>query len=117
MEHACQRKALAPAFSTSAVKELLPVFWEKSLKLTNLLDGKLPTTGDAASIEVLELVNCVTLDVICLAALGKDIDSLGNPEHELRRAYRSLFPFDLISRLTLAMMTFSISFKQTAIEN
>ena len=108
-EHARQRRVLAPAFSTSAVRELLPVFWEKSLRMVEVLStNTVCQQGTGSKVEVLELTERMTLDVIC-STMGMDINSLEHPEHELRKAYQSVFPFDLVARTMFALLTYSVS--------
>lgn len=102
-EHVRQRKALSPAFSTSAVRELVPVFFSKALLLTRLLASEAQRRGPAAPIEILEWLNRATLDIIALAGFGYEVDCLGNSKNPLRQAYSSLFAFDLSSRIIMGL--------------
>lgn len=109
-EHVHQRKVLAPAFSPSSIRALMPVFWEKALLMCNyweeeIQDSGAPVTGGkhkgskSKPIEVQNWMNRCTLDIIGKAMFGTDIDSLRQPENPLRQAYRLVFSFDMTSRI------------------
>ena len=105
--HVRQRKALALAFSTSAIRNLEPQFWERGLLLSDLLGQQLQMAQQAGnediSVEVLGWLNRMTLDVIGSVAFAFDIDSLRNPESPLRKAYSLMFAFDLTSCVSQAV--------------
>lgn len=106
--HVKQRKALAPAFSISSIRSLLPVFWAKSLHLADLLDSELETTNKTSKcFEFLEWLNRTTLDIIGRAGLGTDIDSLDHPDTALRGAYQRCFDFDLQARILNGLAAFT----------
>lgn len=87
--HTFQRKALAPCFSTSSVKEMSPIFWRKGLLLSQLWLQELERgKGGRESLEVVNWMNRTTLDIIGEAALGSDIDSLRNSETPFLLAYQ-----------------------------
>ena len=96
--HVQQRKALAPAFSTSAIKELSPVFWRKALLLSKLWRAEIGN-AQTLSIEILEWLNRTTLDVIGKAGFGTEFDSLNHPETPMNEAYHQYFKFDNWDRL------------------
>src|SRR5271167_3762669 len=92
-EHKTQRKNLMPAFAFRHVKDLYPVFWEKSReaaraittvvesdasKATGLEDSEKTTNKkrDTAVIEVGEWASRATLDIIGMAGLGQDFCTL-----------------------------------------
>ncbi|MCJ1224588.1 hypothetical protein MMC12_001233 [Toensbergia leucococca] len=106
--HVHQRKALAPAFSISSIKALSPVFWRKSLLLSSLwLQDMAHQNVQNKRIEVLEWLNRTTLDIIGEAGFGTEFDSLRHPEIPIRKAYRSLFSFDLSARLFHGLQSYS----------
>lgn len=87
-----QRKLLMPAFSFRHVKDLYPVFWNKSQEMTNQILMSINSTPAAAPvIEIREWASRATLDIIGLAGMGKDFDSLANPSNELNETYRQIF--------------------------
>ncbi|KAL9112141.1 MAG: hypothetical protein Q9227_003518 [Pyrenula ochraceoflavens] len=103
-EHMRQRKALSPAFSTSAIRDLIPTFFSKALLLTRLLSLEVAQGGPGTRIEILEWLNRATLDIIALAGFGYEINSLVNSDNPLRQAYSSLFAFDISSRISMGLV-------------
>lgn len=90
--HALQRKTLAPGFSNTSIKSLLPIFWRKGLLLTEIWQQEsVSQDKQSRSIDVFEWSGRAALDVIGEAAFGVNIDSLRNPEAPLHRAYRLAF--------------------------
>jgi cytochrome P450 len=88
-EHKHHRKQIMPAFHFRHIKELYPVFWAKSIEFCNALKASL---ADDAS-EILEIGHYstqVTLDIIGLAGLGRDIASLRSSEDELVKNYEEI---------------------------
>ncbi|GAB7366448.1 hypothetical protein MBLNU230_g8244t1 [Neophaeotheca triangularis] len=109
-EHKLQRKMLMPAFAFRHVKELYPVFWDKSRELLDCLSlaskATAPTfeKGENLSdlekeapdakrhapgvIEVGEWVSRATLDIIGLSGMGQDFGALQDPNNKLSHTYR-----------------------------
>lgn len=121
-EHKRQRRLLNPAFSFRHVKELYPVFWAKAQELVLKMDEDLASQQDKAveNADVLELASYVsraTLDIIGVAGMGYDFNSIQDPNNELAQCYKDLFgmgrprwwlfvlavilPFSLLRRLPL----------------
>ena len=108
-EHKFQRKNLNPAFHYRHVKNLYPVFWGKAREMVQVLAeasaaAKEATThdkssGEAASdsalhpgaIEVGNYTSRATLDIVGLAGMGNDFNSLRNPDNKLNTMYRKVF--------------------------
>lgn len=91
-EHKRQRKLLMPAFSFRHIKDLYPIFWSKAQEMTNKISAAIKTNSDASSvIEIGAWSSRATLDIIGLAGVGKDFDSLTNPDNELNQTYKSIF--------------------------
>lgn len=94
--HKFQRKNIMPAFTFRAIKDLYPIFWEKSSQLTlgvnqQLKDGtpKKSASGEPI-VEVNHWANQVTMDIIGMAAMGRDFQSLKNGEDPLIVNYEEL---------------------------
>lgn len=88
-EHKHHRKQIMPAFHFRHIKELYPVFWSKSIELCNAIKATL----DHNTTQVLEIGHYstqVTLDIIGLAGLGRDICSLRNSDDELIKNYEEI---------------------------
>lgn len=100
-EHKRQRKNLMPAFAFRHVKDLYPVFWDKSREVVRAMTEKVradaAATGekDAANptavLEVGDWASRVTLDIIGVAGLGRDFGAIKDPENHLSRTYQYLF--------------------------
>lgn len=106
--HARQRKVLAPAFSTSAIRNLEATFFEKGLLLANLLEKNIRAApGQSRCVEMLDWLNRAALDVIGAAAFDYDVDSLRNPGASLRVAYRDIFSFDFMAVVVLGLRLYT----------
>jgi cytochrome P450 len=88
-EHKHHRKRIAPAFHFRHIKELYPVFWSKSIEFCDAIRRDLcaqPSNG----LEIGHYSTQVTLDIIGLAGLGRDICSLRNSDDELIKNYEEI---------------------------
>ncbi|MCJ1349234.1 hypothetical protein MMC31_007470, partial [Peltigera leucophlebia] len=96
-EHKMQRKNLMPAFHYRHVKDLYAIFWSKSRELAEAVTKTVNEKDPAQEIEdgpVVEMGNWAsraTLDIIGLAGMGQDFNSLQNPNTELNRTYQTIF--------------------------
>ncbi|EAW13632.1 cytochrome P450 monooxygenase sphH [Aspergillus clavatus NRRL 1] len=91
--HKFQRKNLKPAFAYRHVKDLYPVFWGKGAEMARrirkeLQDRKSPEDN---TIQVRNWASRSSLDIIGLAGMGQDFDSLRDPENTLSRSYEMIF--------------------------
>ncbi|RYP23585.1 hypothetical protein DL767_008777 [Monosporascus sp. MG133] len=116
-EHRFQRKKLMPAFAFRHVKDLYPVFWDKSREAVEAMAEHITARGPSSSeradperqgkrnsavIEVGDWASRATLDIIGVAGLGKDFGAIRDPDTELGRTYRSVFsPSKEAQRLAL----------------
>ncbi len=81
-----------PAFSFRHVKNLYQIFWNKSQEMTNRIAADIKSSPDASSVvEIREWASRATLDIIGVAGMGQDFDSLRNPDNELYKTYTSIF--------------------------
>ncbi|KAJ8120365.1 hypothetical protein ONZ43_g2909 [Nemania bipapillata] len=81
-EHKFLRKHSTPAFSFRHIKELYPMMWEKSVLLCEQLEKALDAGegGDARIIDVSSWMSRVTLDIIGVAGVGREFDTLKGGE-------------------------------------
>ena len=94
-----QRKNLAPAFAYRHVKDLYPVFWDKSRRLVKALmsvaqrEDKevVESIKDAPVVEIGGWGSRAALDIIGVAGMGQDFDAIDNPDTELNTTYRKVF--------------------------
>ncbi|OCK81565.1 putative P450 monooxygenase [Lepidopterella palustris CBS 459.81] len=99
-EHKFQRKHIMPAFSFRHIKELYPIFWQKAIELTRSIAAEMhenpetptsETNGNPSSvIEVNHWASKVTMDIIGLAGLGRDIQALKNSDDDLIKNYEEI---------------------------
>lgn len=99
--HKFQRKALNPAFHMRSIKDLYPLFWAKAQVLVETLKSEFkiaspsvdaPLTG---TVEMGEWASRVSMDIIGVAALGRDLKTLANPNHPIMTGFAALFDFNL----------------------
>ncbi|KAF2116612.1 cytochrome P450 3A4 [Lophiotrema nucula] len=88
-EHRHQRKNIMPAFSFRHIKDLYPVFWSKSVELCDVVKAELWEKEDKV-LELNHFSTQVTLDIIGLAGLGRDIASLKNSDDLLIKNYEEI---------------------------
>ncbi|KAI0432481.1 cytochrome P450 [Xylaria sp. FL1042] len=92
-EHKVQRKNLMPAFAFRHVKDLYPIFWEKTREIVQAMTKHIAADNDqsaSAVIEVGEWASRVTLDIIGVAGLGRDFGAIQDHTSELNQVYRRL---------------------------
>ncbi|KZV69585.1 cytochrome P450 [Peniophora sp. CONT] len=81
-EHKRQRRVLNPAFGFAQIRELLPIFLEKSAELRDAWKGRIVENGSSRTVvDVLDSLQLITLDIIGLAGFGFSFDAL-NPRDD-----------------------------------
>ncbi|OCK76578.1 cytochrome P450 [Lepidopterella palustris CBS 459.81] len=95
-EHKRQRRTLMPAFSFRHVKDLYPIFWDKSREMVEAMDEAvrkpdIPGEKPSSVVEIGNWASRATLDIIGVAGLGQDFHALADPNNELNQTYRSIF--------------------------
>jgi cytochrome P450 len=88
-EHKHYRKRITPAFHFRHIKDLYPVFWAKSTEFCYAVQKDLTERPDRV-LEIGHYSTQVTMDIIGLAGLGRDIGSLRNSEDELIKNYEEI---------------------------
>ena len=101
-----QRKHLMPAFAFRHIKDLYPIFWSISSEMVRAVNDEVqkeaaktpisidPEKASANLSAVIALDNWLsraTLDIIGMAGMGHNFDSINNPDNELNRTYRTIF--------------------------
>ncbi|OAL38606.1 hypothetical protein AYO20_02256 [Fonsecaea nubica] len=105
-DHKAQRKNLMPAFHFRHIKELYPIFWSKSREMVHEIQKQLESSSEPRpSIEVSEWGSRATLDIIGVAGMGQDFNSLQDPTNELNRVYRAVFQPDRTAQI-LGLLSF-----------
>ncbi|KAL1406986.1 hypothetical protein Q8F55_006399 [Vanrija albida] len=104
-DHRRQRRLLNPAFSSKAVREMAPIFYDRALalhhKFTDMLEDGASTRAlladgereklpkDAGAIDVGVYTELTTLDVIGQAGFDYEFESLTTKKNELLHAFHS----------------------------
>ena len=106
--HRMQRKSVGPAFQGKHIRDLVPIFWSKARHLTDAVTGQMHLKSISAKglrtgiIDITQVAQRITLDIIGKAALGKDMDTVVDPSDELAKLYSIiLVPSQRNSALTL----------------
>ncbi|ODO08772.1 hypothetical protein L198_00505 [Cryptococcus wingfieldii CBS 7118] len=105
--HHRQRRLLNACFNSSAVRGVVPIFYDKAYelrqKLLDLLDGACAETPSftppqaidlvegARKIDMVKYLSRTTLDIIGLAGFGYDFKQLQEADTELSRPMKSLY--------------------------
>lgn len=89
-EHKRQRRNLLPAFAFRHIKDLYPVFWDKSREVVQAMAKEIGSDGQA-EIEVNEWASRATLDIIGVAGLGRDFNAIQDENNDLVQTYQFLF--------------------------
>jgi cytochrome P450 len=108
-----QRKLLMPAFNFRHVKDLYSIFWSKAQEMNDQISATIKNSPDALSVvEIRDWASRATLDIIGVAGMGKDFDSITNPENELNETYRKIFGSNRgaqVIQLILSMIPHSVA--------
>ncbi|OKL56355.1 hypothetical protein UA08_08529 [Talaromyces atroroseus] len=88
--HKAQRKSLMPPFSYRHIKDLYPVFWSKAVQMTNEIEKGVKQKNGEDTIQIRDWASRAMLDIIGLAGINNDFNSVKDPNNELARRYRSL---------------------------
>ncbi|KAF8525701.1 cytochrome P450 [Gautieria morchelliformis] len=105
-QHARHRKIMNPAFSSSALRGFLPLFFEISHKTVNMWKAILHDQEKQSSvIDVSLWLTRTTLDIIGNAAFGYNFNAIDGGGTELYNAYHNLYAdaHYMISDLTIVV--------------
>ena len=92
--HRFQRKNLNPMFSFRHIKDLYPLMWPKSIELVDCIKAEMSTNGNPEAgyvVTVDRWASRATLDIIGVAAIGRNLNALRDTEDELVQLYEWLF--------------------------
>ncbi|CAI7640353.1 unnamed protein product [Penicillium discolor] len=93
-EHKTQRKNLLPAFSYRHIKNLYPVFWDKSIEMVKVIEKDLQSRKASGNndntVQISDWASRASLDIIGVAGMDHDFDSLRDPNNTLNQSYRKL---------------------------
>ncbi|EGP83633.1 putative P450 monooxygenase [Zymoseptoria tritici IPO323] len=94
-DHRFLRKNMMPVFSYRHIKNIYPLFWEKSVQLMDCVGQEIAekessNKNDTAVVEVNHWATKVTVDIIGMAAMGRDFQTLKNTQDPLVEVYEEL---------------------------
>lgn len=92
-QHKFLRKNTQPAFKFGHIKKLYPTMWSKAIELNQVLKDELRVLkrkGNDTRIEINAWASKVTLDIVGIAAFGRDFHVLERPDHPLVKNYADL---------------------------
>ncbi|KAG9082535.1 hypothetical protein FRC07_014173, partial [Ceratobasidium sp. 392] len=93
--HKRQRRIMNPSFGALQIRNLLPVFWEKSNQLRDIWLETINNSSEGVEIDVLSWLSRATLDVIGTAGFGYEFNSLQDGDKdELAKAFKEIFESD-----------------------
>jgi len=95
-QHKFLRKNTMPAFSFRHIKDLYPMMWDKSVLMSEALQEAL-VSGEGKGTGVVDLCNWtsrVTLDIIGVAGMGREFNTLKKAEDPLLDIYEQLLEPD-----------------------
>jgi cytochrome P450 len=108
-EHRAQRKNLMPAFAFRHIKDLYPVFWDKSREVVQAMTttvradaaraGETAAPAGDAVLQVEDWASKATLDIIGVAGMGQDFGAIRDPDALLSRTYKTVFKPSRSARL------------------
>ncbi|EHY54727.1 Cytochrome P450 monooxygenase PC-21 [Exophiala dermatitidis] len=100
-QHKQQRKHSLPSFGFRQIKGLYPLYWEKAVKMTRCIGaevfGKVSSKGDTEKSDKQTGITDIeywapkaTLDIIGVAGLGRDFNTLENSDDKIVHLYERL---------------------------
>ncbi|KAJ5383703.1 hypothetical protein N7517_001614 [Penicillium concentricum] len=93
-EHKIQRKNLMPAFAYRHIKNLYPVFWGKSVEMVKMIEEDLQSRkangNNDNTVQISNWASRATLDIIGVAGMDHDFNSLREPDNTLNQSYRKI---------------------------
>ncbi|KAI4102092.1 MAG: hypothetical protein LQ345_007385 [Seirophora villosa] len=95
--HKKQRKHLMPAFAYRHVKNMYPMFWDKSTELVSAIMNPTqspsnPNPDASMNIEVNQWASRAALDIIGQGGFGQSFNAIQDPDNPLSRTYRDMRP-------------------------
>ena len=85
-QHRFMRKKSQPAFNFRAIKDMYPMMWKKAWSFTNVLAEDIRCSDGEADLDPWS--TRVSLDIIGVAGLGRNFDTLRNSDNQLLQDYQ-----------------------------
>ncbi|KAF5130711.1 Cytochrome P450 monooxygenase FUM15 [Metarhizium anisopliae] len=104
--HKLQRRNLMPAFAFRHIKDLYPLFWQKSREVVRVMTAECDGLG-VLNMEAGAWASRCTLDVIGTAGLGRDFDAIHDDHNELVETYMTLSHPSKTDRILMILADFA----------
>lgn len=89
------RKILAPCFTPSQIRHLIPAFWEKCQELNWRMREVITNSGETeVEMNVMDWTDRVTFDMIGITSFGADFHGLRDPQQGFYAVYNRNYPQD-----------------------
>lgn len=86
---------MLPAFAPRSIRELYPTFWDKACELVQELDSHVRSESSheppCHPVELVQYASRTSLDIIGVAAWGRDFEALRNPQGDFVVKYHKTF--------------------------
>jgi cytochrome P450 len=103
-KHKFIRRNTTQAFGFRQIRDLYPQMWKKASALVNEIDSLVcQQEGENQVIEMVEWASKVTMDVIGIAGLGHDFNTLATPNDPLVKSYEALTGDHMLLYFVLSM--------------
>jgi cytochrome P450 len=83
-----------PAFAYRHIKNLYPIFWSKSVEMVKMIEEDLQSRkangNNDNTVRISNWASRATLDIIGVAGMDHDFDSLRDPDNTLNQSYRKI---------------------------
>ncbi|CAH1400045.1 unnamed protein product [Nezara viridula] len=93
------RVKLTPTFTSGKMKAMFPLFVNCAEAFDSLIISKI-----GSNVDIKDLVGRLTTDIICCCAFGLDINTIQEPDHELRRIGAQAFQMRFIDRVKILIL-------------
>ncbi|KAG2035768.1 cytochrome P450 [Suillus americanus] len=107
-DHRRQRKALTPAFSNAAIRNLTSVFYDSAYKAKGAWDTAIESSKDGDT--VIEVQNCISLDTVGIAGFSHDFGSLDGKRASVTEAFDTFGANQKASAVNKVFMLFASVF-------
>ncbi|ORY35907.1 putative cytochrome P450 [Naematelia encephala] len=103
-DHRRMRKAILPSFAPAHIKELMPIFFQKTYELKDRLLDRL--SDDRAEVDATKYISETTVDIVGLGGFSYDFEALSSEGNELLQAWTKLRD-GIMTRNWVSMLQFA----------
>ena len=109
-QHKFLRKNTMPAFHMRHIMDLYPMMWDKAAVLTRTLTREVGSKeGDGAVVELMVWASKVTLDIIGVAGMGRQLNTVEMAGDPLQELFEELLEPDR-EKVLFGMLSFALGY-------